>query len=210
MLGLIKKDLLMIRGNFKLLAILFFVYGFMAIEGQVDLSYVLPFMSVMIMISTFSYDAYNKWDAYAISLPDGRKNSVRAKYTATLLLILVTTLITTALTIIVSYVRTKSIDLENVLLSMMGAVFATAILQSFMYPAIYKFGLEKARIGIFILVFGIAFILGIIARFVDFESLFQTLDIINDYWAIILPIVMIMMLYISYKISEGIFNKKEY
>ncbi|MDE5540007.1 MAG: ABC-2 transporter permease, partial [Bacilli bacterium] len=90
MLGLIKKDLFMIKSNLKILVILFVVYGLMAYQGEMSLSFVLPFMSVMIMISTFSYDTYNKWDAYSITLPNGRKNSVRAKYLATLLLIIIT------------------------------------------------------------------------------------------------------------------------
>lgn len=210
MLGLIKKDLLMIRSNFKLLAILFFVYGVMAFQGEMDLSFLLPFMSVMIMISTFSYDNYNQWDAYAITLPDGRKNSVRAKYLATILLIIVTTMIITALAIIIAYARTKVINFENIFSTLLGAIFATTLLLSFMYPAIYKFGVEKARIGLFVVVFGIAIISGIIVKLFDFESLFQALDMLDNYWLIIIPIVTILMVYLSCKISEGIYRKKEY
>lgn len=210
MLGLIKKDLLMIRSNFKLLAILFFVYGVMAFQGEMDLSFLLPFMSVMIMISTFSYDNYNQWDAYAITLPDGRKNSVRAKYLATILLIIVTTMIITALAIIIAYARTKVINFENIFSTLLGAIFATTLLLSFMYPVIYKFGVEKARIGLFVVVFGIAIISGIIVKLFDFESLFQALDMLNNYWLIIIPIVTILMVYLSCKISEGIYRKKEY
>lgn len=210
MLGLIKKDLLMIKSNLKTLVILFFVYGFMAYQGKMDLSFILPFMSVMIMISTFSYDTYNKWDTYAITLPDGRKNSVRAKYLATILLIIATTIIVTILSAVISYVQTNGVDYENIFSTILGAVFVTTLLQSLMYPAIYKFGVEKARIGIFIVVFGIAIIGGIIAKFVNFESMFQALDNLGNYLMIILPIVMIVILYLSYKISEGIYKKKEY
>ena len=89
MLGFIKKDIAMIKSNFKLIGILIVVYTIMGLMGEVDISFILPFMSVMIMISTFSYDNYNNWDAYSISLPNGRKNSVKAKYIATILMILV-------------------------------------------------------------------------------------------------------------------------
>ena len=68
MLGLIKKDLFMMKSNIKTLLIILVVYGVMAYQEQMDLSFILPFMSVMIMISTFSYDAYNNWDAYVLSL----------------------------------------------------------------------------------------------------------------------------------------------
>lgn len=210
MLGLIKKDLLMIKSNFKLLVILLFIYSIMAFQGQMDLSFLLPFMSVMIMISTFSYDNYNKWDAYAITLPNGRKNSVKAKYLATILLVIITTIIVTILSITIAYARTKSIDIENVISNIIGSVFAITLLQSIMYPSIYKFGVEKARIGLFIIVFGIAIIGSILAKVFDFESLFQILDVLNNYWMIIFPIIMLIVLYISYKISESIYKKKEY
>lgn len=210
MIGLIKKDLLMIKSNLKILIILFAVYGFMAYQGEMNLSYILPFMSVVIMISTFSYDAFNKWDAYAITLPDGRKNSVRAKYLATLILIVLTTIIISVLTMFISYTQTKIIDVENVFSTILGAVFATTLLQSFMYPAIYKFGLEKARIGIFIVVFGVGIIGGFMAKSINFEALFQSLDALDNYWMIILPVFMVVMLYLSYKLSEKIYKKKEY
>ena len=54
MKGLIKKDFLLVKSNIKVLMILFIVFGFMTFNGEMDLSFVLPFMSVVIMISTFS------------------------------------------------------------------------------------------------------------------------------------------------------------
>ncbi len=182
----------------------------MAFQGEMDLSFVLPFMSVVLMISTFSYDTYNKWDAYVIALPDGRKNSVRAKYLATIILISITTIIITILSVTISYVNTKTIDVENIFSTILGSMFATTLLQSFMYPSIYKLGVEKARIGIFVVVFGITIIGGIIAKYIDFKPILQTLDNLGNYWMIIIPIVMIVMLYLSYKISENIYMKKEY
>ncbi len=210
MIGLIKKDFLMLKGNFKTWFILLFVYIVMAFQESMSLTFLLPFMCVVTMLSTFSYDSYNKWDAYVCSLPDGRKNSVRAKYIATILLILVTVIITTILTIIIGYYRTKTINLESMGETIMGAIFATTLLQSIMYPAIYKFGVEKARIAIFIVVFGFALIGGVLSKYIDFESIIQGLAFLENYMMIIIPIVIIIMLYVSYKISEVIYKRKEY
>lgn len=210
MLGLIKKDFLMLKGNFKTWLILLFVYIVMEFQESMSLAFLLPFMCVVTMLSTFSYDSYNKWDAYVCSLPDGRKNSVGAKYIATILLILVTVLITTILTIIIGYYRTKTINLESMGETIMGAIFATTLLQSIMYPAIYKFGVEKARIAIFIVVFGFALIGSILSKYIDFESIIQGLAFLENYMMIIIPIVIIIMLYVSYKISEVIYKRKEY
>lgn len=210
MLGLIKKDLLMLRSNFRLWIILLFIYIAISFQGETNFMFLLPFMSIVTMLSTFSYDNYNKWDAYVITLPDGRKNSVKAKYIATILLIVVTIVIITILSLIITYARTKVIDFENIFDNLLGAIFATTLLQSFMYPTIYKFGVEKARMVIFILILGIAVISSVIARFVDFKPLIQKLEFLNNYWMIAIPIIIVLMLYISYKISEGIYKKKEY
>lgn len=210
MFGLIKKDLLMIKSNIKFLVILLFVYAVMAFQNKMDISFMISFMSVILMMSTFSYDAYNKWDAYAITLPNGRKNSVRAKYLATIFLIVVMTLFVTILSFIISYVNTKSLDIENILSNAFGSVLGTIIVQSLMYPTIYKFGVEKARIGIFIIVFGVIIISGIISNFIDLESITRVLNIINNYLLIIVPIVILIILFISYKVSESIYKKKEF
>lgn len=210
MLGLIKKDFLMLRGNFKTWLILLFVYIVMAFQESMSLTFLLPFMSIVTMLSTFSYDSYNKWDAYVCSLPDGRKNSVRAKYIATILLILVTVLITTILTIIIGYYRTKTINLESMGETIIGAIFATTLLQSIMYPAIYKFGVEKARIAIFIVIFGTALVFGVLSKYIDFQSIIQELAFLDKCMMIIIPIIIVAMLCISYKISEAIYKRKEY
>ena len=209
MLGFIKKDLLMIKSNIKILAILLLIYIVMAFQGQMDLSFLLPFMSVMIMMSTFSYDTFNKWDAYAITLPNGRKNSVKGKYIATIILIIVTTIIITALSFTIFYAKTKIIDFENIIGTILGSLFATILLQSFMYPAMYKFGPEKARIGIFVVVFGVAIIGGFVTKYVDLSPMIKMLDSIGTYWMIVFPVTMILMLYISYKVSQRIYFKKE-
>lgn len=210
MLGFIKKDLLMIKSNIKILAILLLIYIVMAFQGQLYLSFLLPFMGVMIMVSTFSYDTFNKWDAYAVTLPNGRKNSVRGKYIATIILIGLTTIIIAILSFTISYAKTKIIDFENITGTIFGSLFATILLQSLMYPAMYKFGPEKARIGIFVAVFGVVIIGGLIAKYVDLSTIIKMLESsIDTYWMIVFPVAMILMLYLSYKISERIYFKKE-
>ncbi len=210
MIGFIKKDLAMIKSNFKLLGILIIVYTIMGLMGKMDISFILPFMCVMIMISSFSYDNYNKWDAYSISLPNGRKNSVKSKYITTILLTLIVSIITTLLSFAISYVNNKTINYEQILVTMLGVIFGTLLVLTFMYPIIYKFGVEKARIGIFLLVFGIVIIGSLLANYIDLSNVLKFLSFLEDYLIIILIMVAIIMVYVSYKISEKIFIKKEF
>ncbi len=210
MLGLIQKDLAMIKSNFKLMGILLIVYVIMGLMGAADISFILPFMSIMIMISSFSYDNYNKWDAYSVSLPNGRKNSVKAKYLTTILMVLIVSVVTTILSFIISYINTKTINYEQILVTMLGVIFGTLLVLTFMYPIIYKFGVEKARIGIFLIVFGIVIIGSLLASYVDLSHLAHSLSFLEDYIIIILILITIIMVYISYLISAKIFSKKEF
>ena len=67
MLGLIKKDFLIIKNNLKLIIVMLMVFFIMALGGQFNISFIPTFIIVMLFISTFSYDEYNNWDAYAIT-----------------------------------------------------------------------------------------------------------------------------------------------
>ena len=210
MIGFIKKDIAMIKSNFKLMGLLFIVYAVMGLLGEMDISFILPFLSIMIMISTFSYDNYNKWDAYSITLPNGRKNSVKAKYLATILMILIVSIITIILSFVISYVNTKTINYEQILVTMFGTIFGTLLVLTFMYPIIYKYGVEKARIGIFIIVFGLVVVGGFLLQYLDLSFIAKSLSFLEDYLIIILIGITIIMVYISYIISQKIFSKKEF
>ena len=186
------------------------IYTVMGIFGEIDISFLLPFISVMIMISTFSYDSYNHWDAYVVSFPHGRENSVRAKYIATILLILGASFLTTLLSFMISYIHTGMIPYEQIFYSLLGTLFGTLFVLSLMYPIIYKFGIEKARIGIFIIVFGIVALGSFMAQYLDLSFLAKSLSFLENYFVLIFISIMILMSYVSYKISERIMRKKEF
>ena len=210
MIGFIKKDLAMIKSNFKLLGILIVTYSILGLLGKLDISFLLPFIAVMIMISTFSYDNYNNWDAYSICLPKGRKNSVKAKYLATIIMILVISFITGIISLLISYLNFKVINYEQILITLLGTIFGTLLVITFMYPIIYKYGIEKARISIFLIIFGLFILIGFISKYIDFTFISNILSLLEYYIIPIIIILMILMVYISYKISARIFWKKEF
>ena len=210
MIGFIKKDLAMIKSNFKLLGILIVTYSILGLLGKLDISFLLPFITVMIMISTFSYDNYNNWDAYSICLPKGRKNGVKAKYMATIIIILVISFITGIISLLISYLNFKVINYEQILITLLGTIFGTLLVITFMYPIIYKYGIEKARISIFLIIFGLFILIGFISKYIDFTFISNILSLLENYIIPIIIILMILMVYISYKISARIFWKKEF
>ena len=209
MLGFMMKDLAVIKSNFKLLAILIIVYAVMGLTGEMDISFILPFMSVVVMISSFSYDEFNKWDSYAATFPGGRKDSVRAKYLTTILMLLIITVITTSLSFIIAYNKTKTFDYEYIFLTTLGTVFGTILVLSFMYPIIYKLGIEKARIAIFVTIFGIAILGGFLINYIDFATILNGLAFLENYWIFVIIVLGIVFLYGSYRLSLSFQMRKE-
>ncbi len=210
MFGFMMKDLAMIKSNFKLLAILIIVYALMGLSDGMDISFVLPFMSVMIMISSFSYDEFNKWDSYAATFPGGRKDSVRAKYLATILMMVIITIITTILSFIIAYNKTKTFDYEYTFLTTLGNIFGTILVLSFMYPIIYKLGIEKARIAILVIVFGIVILGGVLINYIDLSTALNSLAFLENYWGLIISILGFILLYGSYRLSLHFQLNKEF
>ena len=117
MLGLIKKDFLIIKANLKSMVITFIVYLMLAFQGTFDVTFIIPIIGIMLFISTFSYDDFNNWNSYAVTLPDGRRNVVRAKYIASIILTVVLGIIALAIGIGISYIKTNAINLNEIISS---------------------------------------------------------------------------------------------
>ena len=209
MIGLIKKDFLIIKGNLKLIIVMLFVFFIMALQGQFDISFVPSFIVVIVFMTTFSYDEYNKWDVYVTSLPNGRKNVVKSKYVASLILIMVSIIITLLLNCLVGVIN-HNLEFSKFISNLIGGSFATILIQAIMFPFIFKFGIEKGRICLFVLTFVIVGIVRLFSEIIKISIPKKIILLFNDYWFIIIPIILIILLLISYKISKKIYLKKEF
>lgn len=209
MLGLIKKDLLVIKSNLKLVTVMLLVFFVMALQGQFDMSFILTFIIVMLFISTFSYDEYNKWDAYAITLPGGRKNVVKSKYIAGLLLTIASVVVTILLNYLV-YIITNNLDFNKFISTLIGSCFAIILIQAIVYPLIFKYGMEKGRVLLFVLAFVFVGVIELFSKVVNITIPTNIVSFFDSYWFIIVPIILILVLFTSYKISDKIYSKKEF
>lgn len=209
MKGLIVKDLLLIKENIKQLVLFVLVFVFIGLQGNQILVFVPAFLSMMMFLSTFSYDDYNKWNSYAVTLPNGRKNIVKAKYIASIFLSLVAILFTYLLVVLFG-VANHNLNLEETTTTLLGCWSAIILLQSIMYPLIFKLGIEKGRIFLLVLVFGISALIGLLFQNIKISLSTEAIHFLDNYLLIILPFLMVIILYISYKISEKIVQKKEF
>lgn len=203
MKGLIIKDILMIKNNIKLLSIAFLVWLILPSTQNNDMTFVLPFLAIMIFISTFSYDDYNNWNAYAITLPNGRKNVVKSKYIASIILTVVIALICG----VISYIFYKT-KMLNLIQQLSGSLVGVIIVISLLYPIMFKYGSEKGRIITMLLVICTVCISGLISKIINIPE--KYINIFNNYETVFLAVISIVSLIISYIISKKIYLKKEY
>lgn len=209
MLGLIKKDLLMAKGNIKTIIIILVVFTLVAINGSGNFSFIPAFISIMIMMSTFSYDEYNKVDAYISSFPNGRKNAVKSKYLTTVLVVFISIIVTLLVSIAVGYAK-NNINMEEIVSTTFGCGFSIIVIQSVLYPLIYKFGIEKSRIAIFVGVFVITSVATIfLKKGLKIDIPQNIVTFFDNYFIIIVPILFMTILFVSYEISKMLYLKKE-
>ena len=220
--GLIKKDLYNLAA-YKTSMIIMVLFCGIAIIGSKAVTYgpiIICTMVGMLALSTFNYDEIAKSNKYVLTLPTNRKEIVKSKYILAIGSAIVGGIIGVIITILVAnimnYIKPEdmiNIDYKGLLISTVGGMFGIALIQSIQIPSIYKWGAEKGRIQMFILVFGIvAIVSGIAFLFIKMNiniNIEIIENIINNYGMLLLIAVIVLMYFVSYKISCKVYNKKE-
>ena len=220
--GLLKKDLYNLA-TYKVSLIIIILFCGIAIIGTETITIapaIICGIVGMISLSTFSYDEISKSNRYILTLPASRKDSVREKYILAIGATILGGILGMVLTIIVvnimNYIRPENIinlDYQSLIISTMGGIFAISFLQAIQIPSMYKWGAEKGRIQMFILVLIIVAILGGIYFLINKTNINVDMKIVNSFinkfgvW--ILIISTIIMYFVSYKIAYRVYKNKE-
>lgn len=218
--GLIIKDLLQLKSYRKTLVMFILIFGITAMTQEINgemggmIIIMLTLGLGMFSIATFSYDDMAKADKYMLTLPVTRKDIILSKY----ILVILSTTIGAILGIIASVIITLIINrqmqsIQELILLATGSIFGIGVVEAIQIPCIYKFGVEKGRIQIAIVIAIIAFLFGGIFFIAEKLSIrFNISFILNDINKIE-PVIMVfgiaIIYYISFKISNMIYSKKE-
>ena len=216
MKGLIIKDLCVLKNQMKtlLLVLAFFVIFSIINEDATFILFLIPFYMIMILITTFNYDEFNKWDSYCNSLPLSRKEIVKSKY----ILFNATSLIVLILGIIASFIIPNFIDnttFESLFASIIGVAFGICLVISLLIPFYYKFGSSKGRIMLFLCIVILALLIGMITSLDIFNNkeLMNLLNSLNNLSLGMITLLLIILtsivMSISYYISVRIYKNKE-
>lgn len=220
--GLLKKDLYNLA-SYKTTLMIITLFCGIAIIGTDAIywgSIVIGIIVGMISLSTFSYDEMAKSNRYILTLPVTRKEIVLEKYILAIGATILGSLLGFVLTLLIgnmmNYVRPDNmidINIDTLLSTSIGGLFGVSVIQAIQIPSIFKWGAEKGRIQMFIVLFVIALIgAGVGFRIkdsglsVDIEKLENTL---KSFGWIILVILSFIIYFISYKVSYKIYKNKE-
>jgi ABC-type transport system involved in multi-copper enzyme maturation permease subunit len=212
MIGLLLKDVYTMRQYIKTL--LFMLIFFAMISAGLDnpatfFEGFIILMSMMLTISSFSYDDLAKWDRYALSLPITRKEVVAGKYLLSIVLCIAATVVSFLISLVILTVKpVEGFGLAEQLYATAAIVSAAFFFTGILLPLTFKFGVEKSRILLFVVFaapsaaviafdkLGIPVLLPSEASLISFLKLF--------------PLIMIPLYYLSYRLSVQIFSGKEF
>ncbi|WMJ23826.1 ABC-2 transporter permease [Paludicola sp. MB14-C6] len=207
MRGLLIKDFINLKRYNKtiIVIIIFFAVNAFIAKDATILSGMIVLLCSMMSITSFSYDEAAKWDKYALSMPISRKEIVRSKYVLAFILTLFGAFLAFIINWIISLFLHKSyMVFEQILIC--GAIAGAGMLfVSVLLPFVYKFGVEKARLIIFLVALipmGLSFLLSQLKISLPSDEFLKSIG-----YAI--PIVLLIIIYLSYEASKSIFMKKE-
>ncbi len=153
MKGLLVKDFYCLKQNMKYIITILLLFGLIFIpQGGSNFSSVLILLFSMMVITTMNYDHTDKWNHFALTMPLTRTMLVRGKYFFLLLMLaagLIVSLLFSLVGATVFQVRVSVLELLAVNgCSALAALWMGAIL----LPLIYRFGVERARLLLLLIV----------------------------------------------------------
>ena len=220
--GLLKKDLYNLS-SYKASLIIIILFCGIAIIGTdaINLAPIIICTIVgMISLATFNYDEIARSNKYILTLPTNQKEIVKEKFILAISATVLGGILGLALTIIVAnvmnYIRPEdmiNIDYESLITTTIGGMWGISLIQAIQIPSIYKWGAEKGRIQMFILVFALIVIIAGVGFLIMQSGININMEMLESFFSryglIILAVSMIIMYYISYKISYKIYKNKE-
>ncbi len=206
MKGLIIKDFINLRkyGRSVLLVVAFFVLLSFMMDDTAFISGMVVLLFAMTAVTSFAYDKQAGWEEYALSLPLPRKTIVKSKYILSLLLALIGMVLSVLLGVVINLITKKTGIMEH--LTTTYVIFGVGVLfLSIMLPLIFRFGVEKSRIFMIIVVAipaAAAFALDRAGFTMPNQELFNRVLLYS-------PLMLAALYFFSYMLSYYFFEKKE-
>lgn len=218
MYGLMIKDLCLMKQQKNSMLIMLAVAIFLAFSGN-DSSFVVSYLSLLattLAIGTITYDDFGNGMSFLFTLPTSRISYINEKYVFGSLFTLSVWVLSSVLTSVINVITHKTVALTDHWL-VCGVILGVVLLtMSLMMPVHLKYGSEKSRVVMIIVMGVIAVVVFLGSKLVDLlgiskEQAVNFIDHMNSYAFIAIAILSILViLLLSYRISIKIIMKKEF
>ena len=202
MKGLLIKDVLNLRPQFRIYIIILLIWFAIALfrADYTFFSGVMVMFVVMLPINTIAYDEKAGWDKFGLTMPLSRDDIVLAKY----LFMICTITAIAVITFIGNLIITRDVaESAGVMLYAMpvGLILDAVIM------LLLKFGVEKGRV-VFIAAMLIAFVVAMVV--VTEGNPGELIAVSETVFNIILWLAGIIMTALSVMVSRNIYNRKDF
>lgn len=203
MTGLILKDLINLKKQARiyLILVLFYLVLGIANESSDMFSTMMIVVSAIIPITAMSYDERSKWDRYALTMPLSRESMVASKYILGLIFLTASFILSMLFNSFFS-----NISLVENVMTCLATLSVGIVIMSVIFPLIFKFGVEKGRIFMMIVLFtptALILLLSKLGISMPDDETIQSLLYLS-------PIVAAVIFIASIYISMSIYKKKEF
>lgn len=219
MSGLLIKDLLILKSGWKAYGFLAVIFAAVSFMGNVTyFSSMMVMFCLMLPLSSFTADEMARWDRFAATLPRGKKAMVRSKYQY-LFVVVGGAGVLSVLVNLLLYAAGKhdGNPLPVLLVNALTSVLAGLLINCVMYPLMFKYGSQKGRVVLVIVVavLAAAVVMGMTLLNLGNTSLVVMagglIPRLSPAWVfLLLAVVLIIALIISYRVSQRIYAKKEF
>ncbi len=211
MKGLLLKDFCILKKQMKLMVVFVIFYAIWAVAAKMPtmMGTMVILLSIMMPISSMSYDEAGQWYRYAFSLPIPRRTLVLSKYVLGFLVSLGGLVVSAIGNIIILALTNGENALES-WLTIIGFLELGVIFLSIIIPILFKYGVEKGRLLIVVIAVIPSLLVALLGSTLKTSgTLMPSAELLQ---AILYssPLFTLAIFLISFRISVGICRKKEY
>ena len=200
MSALILKDFYVLWKQMRLFLLL--LLGFSAIPGSFNSTFVVVY-AAMLPYTAMAYDERSKWNQMAAMLPYSRRDIVLGKYVFGWLVSAVAAVASLILQLIVSaFFHYGSV----VLMGSVLAFFTSLCILAVTLPLMVRFGVEKGRLVMFLIIFLICGTAGAMGGFLEAVSSGGQIPLS---WAGALPAAAVILSALSIPLSIRLYRRRD-
>ncbi len=214
MKGLLIKDLRLILQRKMFFALMLVCTAFLGMtdSGPSFIIYYFTIIGAMFTSSTISYDEYDNCFPFLFTLPTTRKQYASEKFLFGFLATLCSDIFSTLAAVIITLVKGTPIT-KDIFIASLVIIPISMIMNSVSLPVMLKLGLEKGRIGLYIVLVPVIVVVTAVmkndALNGKFNEMLSYADAHEILTGVILGAAAIAIIVISYIICTDIMKKKE-